>query len=222
MPNSQKPLSIYSLIEECELGTWKTGKRPLGTFVWRGSEKDEIIRHVYGYSRWYKNEYLVRDLSYEHYKHVLYEYERLLYPHDPEELHHIMNLDIDEDDGILIQREHIFPQSPDNYEELKGLWRSVMNENYDEWIWMIGNITLLEHTINIGNASNKPIWEKAAIYLGKNTTFKSTRSIAGDILKLKSILDEAHSSPSLGWMAYKLFFEIRDLELLCFAHYRFS
>ncbi len=223
---ASKPATLFNFIEENELAIWSIGKRPVGSFVWEGKDTSEIIKHIRDFSYGYKKEYLVRDLAYGNYKYVLYEYERLIYDYSDEELSEIFDLDIDEDDGIMIQREHIFAQGAVNYQDLKDAWLKTTNENYDDWIWRIGNITLLEHTINIGNAGNKCIWEKADYY--EQSHFKGTKAIADEIKCLKRLINETTASASgtdchfLSLLPFKILLEIRELELLAFTFYRFA
>jgi hypothetical protein len=223
---ASKPATIFNLIEENELAIWTIGKRPVGSFVWGSDVVSEIVEHVRNFSFWYKKDYLVRDLGYGNYKYVLYEYDRMVYDYSDQELGEIFDYDIDEDDGIMIQREHILAQSAVNYQELKDAWLKSTNENYDDWIWKIGNIALLEHTINIGNAGNKTVWDKADYYLG--SAFKGTRAIADEIKRLKSLVDtELPAVPEaerllIMHLPFKILFEIREMELLAFAFYRFA
>ncbi len=150
----------------------------------------------------------------------------MIYDYSDEELSRIFDYDIDEEDGIQIQREHVFAQSPVNYQELKDAWLKVTNENYDDWIWKIGNIALLEHTINIGNAGNKLIWEKAEYYQG--SAFRGTRALAEEIRRLKTLIDATHSSVpdtekrTIMYLPFKILFEIREMELLAFTFFRFA
>lgn len=223
---SSKQMTIFNLIEENELSIWTIGKRPVGSFVWESNDVDQIVAHVRNFSFGYKKEYLLRDLGYVNFKYVLYEYERMIYDYSDEELSRIFDYDIDEEDGIQIQREHVFAQSPVNYQELKDAWLKVTNENYDDWIWKIGNIALLEHTINIGNAGNKLIWEKAEYYQG--SAFRGTRALAEEIRRLKTLIDATHSSVpdtekrTIMYLPFKILFEIREMELLAFTFFRFA
>ncbi len=221
-----KPVTLFNIVEENELAIWTIGKRPVGSFIWEGDNVDKIVEHVRNFSLGYKREYLVRDLGYGNYKYVLFEYERLFYDYTDEELNRVFDYDVDEDDGILIQREHIFSQNAVNYQELKDVWLRSINENYDDWIWKIGNIALLEHTINIGNAGNKTVWEKADYYL--QSAFKGTRALAEEIKRLKHFVDAAVvSAPdseklSVLHLPFKLLLEIREMELLAFVFCRFA
>jgi hypothetical protein len=223
---ASKPMTIYNLIEENELSIWTIGKRPVGSFVWESNDVEKIVEHVRNFSFGYKKEYLVRDLGYGNFKYILYEYERIVYDYSDEELSKIFDYDIDEDDGIQIQREHIFSQNAVNYQELKDVWLKTTNENYDDWIWKIGNIALLEHTINIGNAGNKLIWEKADYY--QQSAFKGTRALAEEIKRLKAFVDSTLLSVSdaekqmIMHLPFKILMEIREMELLAFVFYRFS
>ncbi len=150
----------------------------------------------------------------------------MVYDYSDEELSRIFDYDIDEDDGIQIQREHVFSQNAVNYQELKDVWLKSTNENYDDWIWKIGNIALLEHTINIGNAGNKQIWEKADYY--RQSVFKGTKKLAEEIKQLKTLVDLTLLSVSetekqmIMHLPFKILFEIREMELLAFVFYRFS
>ncbi|MEI6208041.1 MAG: DUF262 domain-containing protein [Desulfuromonadales bacterium] len=223
---ASRPATIFNLIEENELAIWTIGKRPVGSFVWGSNVVDEIIEHVRNFSFWYKKDYLVRDLGYGNYKYVLYEYDRMVYDYTDQELGVIFDYDIDEDDGIMIQREHILAQSAVNYQELKDTWLKSTNENYDDWIWKIGNIALLEHTINIGNAGNKTVWDKADYYL--QSSFRGTRALANEIKRMKAQVDTILSSVPdaekrmIMHLPFKILFEIREMELLAFAFYRFA
>ena|GEM_PF-1786660 len=218
---NEKDFSAFNLIEENELSIWKNNKRPIGSFFWDGESIDDIVRHIRDFSYWYKKDYLIRDLDYNNYKYVLYEYERLTQPYSNEELTRIFDYDIDEDDSVDIQREHIFAQSPENYDALKDLWLSTTNENYDDWIWKIGNIALLEHTINIGGAGNKKVWDKAEHYLKSH--FKGTQALANIILDLKQVItDSGIQNDNVALLAYKILLEIREMELLAFTFYRFA
>ncbi len=126
----------------------------------------------------------------------------------------------------MIQREHIFAQSAVNYEELKNTWLIATNENYDDWIWRIGNIALLEHTINIGKAGNKTIWEKADPY--QQSAFKGTRALGQEIIALKKLIDAALATIAeqerafISQLPFKILLEIREMELLAFTFYRFA
>jgi uncharacterized protein with ParB-like and HNH nuclease domain len=221
-----RPATLFNIIEENELAIWKIGKRPVSNFVWEGSDAEKVVEHVRNFSFEYKQEYLIRDLNYSNYKYVLFEYERLNYGYDDEELRRVFDYDIDEDDGIQIQREHIFAQNSVDYQELKDTWLRSTNENYDDWIWKIGNVALLEQTINIGNAGNKPVWEKADYYM--QSCFRGTQSLVKDIKQLKRCIDiEAATAPDkdkpfVMHLPFKLMLEIRELELLAFAFYRFA
>lgn len=217
---ANKNVAVFNLIEETELSIWKNNKRPIGRFLWDTESIDAIVNHIKYYSFWYKKDYLVRDLSYGNFKYVLYEHERLTQPYSNEELIRIFDYDIDEDDSIDIQREHIFAQNPDNYRELKDIWLRTTNENYDDWIWKIGNVTLLEHTINIGGAGNKKVWDKAEHYLGSQ--FKGTQALAKTILDLRQVITASNATDDIAHLAYKILFEIRELELLAFTFYRFA
>ncbi|MBF0547523.1 MAG: DUF262 domain-containing protein [Candidatus Riflebacteria bacterium] len=217
---SNKNLSIFNLIEENELSIWKNNKRPIGRFLWDKSSIEKIVSHIKTFSFWYKKDFLIRDLSYGNYKYVLYEYERLTQQYSNEELTRLLDFDIDEEDGIDIQREHIFAQSPENFQELKDLWLKTTNENYDDWVWKIGNIALLEHQINIGDAGNKKIWNKAESYL--RSQFKGTKELAETILKLRAAITSTNASDDIAFLAYKILIEIRELELLAFTFYRFA
>ncbi|MFZ3116368.1 MAG: DUF262 domain-containing protein [Syntrophales bacterium] len=221
-----KPATLFNFIEENELAIWSIGKRPVGSFVWETDNASEIVAHIRDFSYGYKKEYLVRDLAYGNYKYVLYEYERLTYNYTDEDLNEIFDFDVDEEDGIMIQREHIFAQGAVNYQELKDTWLKTTNENYDDWMWKIGNIALLEHTINIGNAGNKCIWEKADYY--EQSHFKGTKAVADEIKYLKKLIDESVVSTSdtdhqiVFLLPFKILLEIRELELLAFTFYRFA
>jgi len=225
-----RPATIFNIIEENELGIWKIGKRPVGSFIWGSDTIEEIIDHVRSFSFGYKRDYLVRDLGYGNFKYLLFEYERLVHCYSDEELCRVFDYDIDEEDGIQIHREHIFAQNAVNYGELKDTWLTSTNENYDDWIWNIGNIALLEHTINIGNAGNRTVREKAAYYM--QSAFKGTRTIGEQINHLQQLIDAAHaSSPDtdrqaerqyVSHLPFKILFEIRELEMLGFAFYRFA
>jgi len=221
-----KPVTIFNLIEENELSIWTIGKRPVGSFVWGDNDVEKIVDHVRNFSFGYKKDYLIRDLDYGNFKYVLYEYERMAYDYSDEELSRIFDYDIDEDDGIQIQREHVFAQNAVNYQELKDVWLKSTNENFDDWIWKIGNVALLEHTINIGNAGNKLIWEKADYY--QQSAFKGTKVLAEEIKRLKTLAESTlHSVPDtekqmIMHLSFKILFEIREMELLAFAFYRFA
>lgn len=215
-----KDLSPINLLEENELSIWKINKRPVSNFLWPDENLEKVLEHIRNFSFEYKKSYLVRDLSYTNYKYVLFEYERLSQNYTDKELDDIFNFDIDEDDGIQIQREHIFSQNPEDHQELKDLLLKTTNENYDDWIWKIGNISLLEHNINIAGAGNKKVWEKALAYRG--SCFKGTQSLAEDILKLKELSALANITDNTLNLSLKLFFEIRGMELLAFTFYRFS
>lgn len=216
-----KPISIANLIEENELAIWQNNKRPVGSFVWEKNGTQAILAHVRNFSFGYKEDYLIRDLSYANFKYVLFEYERLTQEYTDEELLKVFNYDIDEDDGIMIQREHIFPVQPKNYDTLSSLWSSVSGETYADWIWRIGNITLLEHAVNIADAGNKSVWEKAKAYQEKSL-FKGTKALAGEILTLKNICDSQKASAEQLLLAMKIYLEIRELELYAFTFLRFA
>lgn len=212
--------SVFNIIEECELAVWKNNKRPMGSFMWNDDSIEDAINHIKYNSFCYKRDYLLRDLSYSNFKYVLFEHERITQPYSLDELTRIFDYDIDADDNIDIQREHIFAQSPENYAEVKDIWLRTTHENYDDWIWQIGNIALLEHTINIGEASNKKIWDKAGCYL--DSSFKGTQALAREILKLKEIIDAVKVPDDVAYLASKILIEIRTLELLAFTFYRFA
>lgn len=223
---ANKSPSLFNVIEECELSIWSTGKRPVGSFVWRSNDVAEIVGHVSNFSAGYKRDYLIRDLGYGHYKYILFEYDRLHFSYPDADLARLFDYDIDEDDGLQIQREHIFAQSAVNYASLKEVWLTTTSENYDDWIWELGNITLLEHNLNIGGAGNKSIWEKADVYL--KSQFQGTRALALDIKRMKELIDASATGLAdddkarLLGLPYKLLLEIRNLELLTFTYYRFA
>jgi hypothetical protein len=201
------------------LAIWKINKRPVGSFIWSDNDIEKILQHVKNFSFGYKKEYLVRDLNYSNYKYVLFEYERLSQNYSDDELDKILDYDVDEDDGIMIQKEHIFAQNPERYDFLKNIWLTTTNENYDDWIWNIGNIALLEHKNNAG-AANKMVWDKAHDY--QKSRFKGTAALGKEILELKECCEHSDLKEEQTLLAYKIFFEIRELELLAFTFYRFS
>lgn len=217
---TSKGLSPLNLIEENELAIWTINKRPVGNFIWWSDKLNEILEHVRNFSFWYKRDYMLRDLGYGNYKYILFEYERLTQDYSDSELAQILDYDVDEDDGIMIQREHIFAQNAVNHDQVKDIWLKTTNENYDDWIWRIGNIALLEHNINIAGAGNKTVWDKAAAY--QDSAFKGTRALGRGILELKGLCERLNLNEEQTLLAFKILFEMRELELLAFTFYRFA
>ena len=219
-------ISMVNVIEKIELSIWKNGKRPIGSLMEKGMNSDALLKHTLDYAYRYKeqNNYLLRDFGFGNVKYLLLEYERMVHG-DTQSYQKIIAMESSEDDNVSIQREHIYPVNLDESvaEEIKQLWSQGGSVVYSDWIWKIGNVTLLEHHINIGNASNKPIDEKARVYLEHQTIFAHTRELATDVLEIASLLDELKldkKSP-LWHYPYKVLLEIRELELLSFLYCRF-
>jgi hypothetical protein len=203
---------------------WRIGKRPVGSFM---SYRDEIVTAIKHADRWaesYKKDYLLRDMNYNSYKYVLFCFERALAPWDNQNFRDLLSMEFKEDDKLAVHREHIFSQTPGA--ELDKLLRQLWSDAgtpYEEWIWGIGNITLLEHNKNIGEASNRPIWEKAKVYC--SSRFYHTIELGKTLLELDTLLTECgHDtlSPSQTRLAaFKVLLEIREIELLAFTYCRF-
>ncbi len=219
-------ISIINLVEKIEMSIWKSGKRPIGSFIKNENDVDSLLKHTMNFMYKYKDDhnYLLRDFGFSNIKYLLLEYERIVY-RNSNNYQKILDLEVEIDDNVTIQREHIYPVTPDDKiaSKLKEIWYDNKKERYENWIWKIGNITLLEHNINIGNASNKTIWEKASIYKKKESLFLQTQELADDILELKDIFDALgiEENSSVSHYAYKLLLEIRELELLSFLYCRF-
>lgn len=219
-------ISIVNLIEKTEMSIWKNGKRPVGSFIKYEKNADKLLSHTLDFTYRYKEDsnYLLRDFGFSNVKYLLLEYERMVFKNN-NNYKKILDIEINSKDHITIHREHVYPVNPDENESLKikDIWYANNQERYDQWIWKIGNITLLEHNINIGNAANKSIWEKAEIYHNHKTLFLHTRELADDIMEIKTLLNKTGISEDdyLTHYSFKILLEIRELELLAFLYCRF-
>ena len=219
-------VSVINLIEKIELSIWKTGKRPIGSFITNEKNVDSLLVHTMDFMYNYKDKqnYLLRDFGFSDIKYLLLEYERVVYRNESN-YRKILDIETENESDVTIQREHIYPVNPDEKirSKLKEIWYDNDKERYENWIWKIGNVTLLEHNINIGNASNKTIWEKASIYKRKDTLFLHTKELADDILEIKTVLNslKIEETHAVTHYAYKLLLEIREIELLSFLYCRF-
>lgn len=219
-------ISAVNLIEKAEMSIWKNGKRPVGNFIKREKNVDRLLTHTLDFTYRYKEKsnYLLRDFGFSNIKYLLLEYERMVFKNN-NNYQKILDVEIDTQDKVTIQREHIYPVTPDEKmnQKIKDIWYANNQERYSAWIWKIGNVTLLEHNINIGNASNKSIWEKADIYHKHKTLFLHTQELADDIIEIKTLLNKLQiaDDDSLTHYSFKILLEIRELELLSFLYCRF-
>ena len=215
-------ISVFNLAETLELSMWGIGKRPVSFFDYP-ENIEGLLRHSLSWASSYKTHYLLRDLDYGKFKYLLLCYERALLGRDAEDFGALLDLDVNEDDGIAVHREHIFARSPqaDLSDPIRRLW-SNSGPIYDDWIWRIGNIALLEHDKNIGEASNRAVWEKAEVYRGSR--FFHTRELGAALAELDAVFTDA-SEPDTTLVtrlaAFKLLLDIREVELLGFAQARF-
>lgn len=212
-------LSVFNLAESLELTLWKIGKYPVGSFM--GYSAADILDNALRMVNDYRRHYLLRDLGYASYKYILLEYERVLRGGADVEFRDVLRSEVDKDDELDFHREHIFAQEPQQFltEDIKAIWPES-SELYQDWIWRFGNIALLEHDINIGEASNKPVWEKAECY--QRSRFLHVRSLGLHLLNLKKLANTGDNAETKVLLAAsKLLLEIRDLELRAFCFCRF-
>ena len=215
-------ISIFNLAETLELSIWGIGKRPVSFFGYP-EDIEGLMRHSLHWAASYKSGFLLRDLNYEKFKYLLLCYERAFLGGDAEDFGALLDLDINEDDGIAVHREHVFPRSPrdDVAQPIKQLW-STSGPLYEDWIWNVGNIVLLEHNKNIGEASNLAVWDKAKVYL--ESRFAHTRELGADLTELRSVFAhdlETQQGFDTSLSAFKILLDIRAVELYGFAQARF-
>lgn len=215
-------ISVFNLAETLELSMWGIGKRPVSFFGYP-ENIEGLLRHSLSWAASYKANYLLRDLDYGKFKYLLLCYDRALLGREAADFGALLDLDVNEDDGIAVHREHIFPRSPqaDLSDPIRRLW-SNSGPVYDDWIWRIGNITLLEHDKNIGEASNRAVWDKAGVYRGSR--FFHTRELGAALAELDAVFtnaSETDTAMETRLAAFKLLLDIREVELLGFAQARF-
>lgn len=223
-------ISVFNLAETVELSIWGAGKRPISNFMSYPAGLAKHLEHTQHIANDYKHAYLLRDLDYQSAKYLLLCYERM---HcngsghgnnndngNETDFSNLLAIDRETDDQITIHREHIFARDPADIATLRQQW-SDFGHLYDQWIWRLGNITLLEHSLNIGEASNLPVWEKANAYC--KSRFCHTRQLGKDICDLGQLLitETPDDNRVLRLAAFKIMLDIRELELLGFARARF-
>lgn len=206
--NQQPKISLFNLIEGFELGIWKI-KDPWKTFSGNycefikndTSNNGQMMMNPFNnLIEEYRAAYMLRDLGYDLYPYVLSEYERCIYGKD-------VSSDVL---AKTLTREHIFPQDSGKIAPNLAGYGFKDSADYSRWIGNIGNIMLFKDNIA---ASNNPIVGKIPLY--KKSDLESVRAVADDLNTISSAMINVPNP------YFKLYLEIRELELMYFTYCRF-
>jgi len=210
----EKQISVLDFIEFMELSLWKARKEPISNFrnSWRrafSSSDPQGVFNAFDFVETYRCKHMFDG---DVFRYIFMEYERIRNSNDSI-LFEILN------NPKNIEVEHIFSRDPEIY---KGRFRDygfLDEADYRDFVdssW--GNRTFLEKSLN-SLASNKPISDKATNYKDfckeYKTYIKDICKLGDDLSKIDNL---AKRTPT---PAYRLYLEIRELDIKLFAYIRF-
>lgn len=211
----KKQISVLDFIEVMELSIWKAGREPVSYFrtSWKRAFSSPDPQEVFNafdfveekYRRWYMFDGNV-------FRYIFMEYERVKNGNESI-LYKLLSNSKD------IEVEHIFVRDASVYRNSFSQFGFVDESNYRDFVYKWGNLTFLEKSLN-SSISNKEINHKAEYYRDfcKNgrTSIKDICILGEDLCQI-DLLAGREPTP-----AYRLYLEIRELDIKLFAYKRFS
>lgn len=208
--NTNPDISLINLIESFELSIWKildpreTFARLYSTYIQNSTINDgQTMINPFNYLiESYRNGYMLENRNYGLFSYILLEYERCIYGDDLSSAFLNKSLSL----------EHVFPQTDDSNKIGLTEYGFSGSGDYSRWIWRIGNIMLLDVKDNSA-AGDNPIVGKIPVY--KKSSFKSVKNVKRDLELLSASTKHAPNH------YFKLYLEIRELEITYFTYCRF-